>query len=163
MKKLIAATLVAISFACVCHAQGGKMPYTAGYSSKFAMSDPKYSEKVLTLWKDYENNTLDMHADMLSDTVMMLLADGTMVKGKAQNLAGVKEFRNSIKDLKITLDAWMSVKSQDRNENVVCVWGSESFTDKDGKQISRRVQEVWGFNNAGKVSLMMQYSGMGSM
>jgi hypothetical protein len=163
MKKFILATLVALSFAGICRAQAGKMPYTAGYSSSFTMADPNYSEKVLTLWKDYENNTLDKHADMISDTVTMLLADGTLVKGKANNMTGVKEFRGSIKDLKVTIDAWMSIKSLDRDENLVCVWGNETFTDKDGKQVSRRMQEVWGFNSAGKVSLMLQYVGQGSM
>jgi hypothetical protein len=163
MKKFILATLVALSFAGICRAQAVKMPYTAGYSSSFTMADPNYSEKVLMLWKDYENNTLDKHADMISDTVTMLLADGTLVKGKASNMTGVKEFRGSIKDLKVTVDAWMSIKSLDRDENLVCVWGNETFTDKDGKQVSRRMQEVWGFNSAGKVSLMLQYVGQGSM
>jgi hypothetical protein len=163
MKKFILATLVALSFAGICRAQAGRMPYTAGYSSSFTMADPSYSEKVLTLWKDYEDNTLDKHADMFSDTVTMLLSDGTFVKGKANNMTGVKEFRNSIKNLKVTVDAWMSIKSLDRNENLVCVWGNETFTDKDGKQVSRRMQEVWGFNSAGKVSLMLQYVGQGSM
>ena len=163
MKKFILATLVALSFAGICRAQEGKMLYKADYSSSFTMADPSYSEKVLTLWKDYENNTLDKHADMISDTVTMLLADGTLVKGKANNMAGVKDFRGSIKNLKVTVDAWMSVKSLDRDENLVCVWGNETFTDKDGKQVSRRMQEVWGFNSAGKVSLMLQYVGQGSM
>ena len=163
MKKFILATLVALSFAGICRAQVGKMLYKADYSSSFTMADPSYSEKVLTLWKDYENNTLDKHADMISDTVTMLLADGTLVKGKANNMAGVKDFRSSIKNLKVTVDAWMSIKSLDRGENLVCVWGNETFTDKDGKQVSRRMQEVWGFNSAGKVSLMLQYVGQGSM
>jgi hypothetical protein len=163
MKKFILATLVALSFAGLCRAQAGKMLYKADYSSSFTMADPSYSEKVLTLWKDYENNTLDKHADMISDTVTMLLADGTLVKGKANNMAGVKDFRGSIKNLKVTVDAWMSIKSLDRGENLVCVWGNETFTDKDGKQVSRRMQEVWGFNSAGKVSLMLQYVGQGSM
>ncbi|HTD41690.1 MAG TPA: hypothetical protein VK671_13770 [Mucilaginibacter sp.] len=163
MKKLILATLVALLFAGICLAQDAKMPYKAMYSSNFTMADPSYSEKVLTLWKDYENNTLDNHINLLADTVSILLADGTLVKGRAQNLAGVKAFRGSIKNVKITIDAFMSVKSLDRDENVVCVWGNETFTDKDGKEVSRRLQEVWGFNSAGKVSLMLQYSGAGNM
>jgi hypothetical protein len=57
----------------------------------------------------------------------------------------------------------MSLKSLDKDENVVCVWGNETFIDKDGKEYSQRVHEVWGFNSAGKVSMMLQYSGMGSM
>jgi len=157
MKKLIMAILVALPFVAMSQ---GKSSYTAAYSSNFTMADPSYSDKVLTLWKDFENNTLDKHVDMISDTVTMMLSEGMVVKGKAENLAGVKEFRNSIKNYKVTVDAWMSLKSLDRDENVVCVWGNENFTDKDGKQVTRRLHEVWGFNSAGKVSLMMQYAGL---
>jgi len=163
MKKLILVTLVALLFVGICRAQDAKMPYKAMYSSNFTMADPSYSEKVLTLWKDYENNTLDNHANLMADTVSILLANGTLVKGRAQNMANVKEYRGSIKNLKITIDAFMSLKSLDKDENVVCVWGNETFTDKDGKEYSQRVHEVWGFNSAGKVSMMLQYSGMGSM
>lgn len=160
MKKLFLAILIAFPFVAMSQ---GKSTYTASYSSNFTMADPSYSDKVLTLWKDFEDNALDKHLDMLSDTMTMLLTDGSMVKGKAQNLAGVKEFRGSIKNYKVTVDAWMSIKSVDKNENIVCIWGNESFTDKDGKAVSRRLHEVWGFNSAGKVSLIMQYAGMGSM
>jgi hypothetical protein len=163
MKKLILATLVALLFAGVCFAQGGKTLYTATYSSKFAMGDPNYSDKVLTLWKDFENNTLDNHVDLIADTVTMMFAQGAPVKGKAENLAGAKAFRGSVKDYKVTADAWMSVKSLDKNQNFVCIWGTESFTDKDGKQVNHRIHEVWGFNKDGKVSLLMQYAGEGTM
>ena len=157
MKKLILAILLALPFAAM------SQTYTAGYSSKFAFADPSYSDKVLSLWKDYENNTLDKHLDFFADTVSMMLASGQVVKGKAENLKGVKEFRGSIKDYKVTVDAWMSVKSLDRGENAVLIWGDENFTDKDGKKIQQRVHEVWIFNSAGKISMMMQYEGGGGM
>jgi hypothetical protein len=157
MKKIFMAILLAFPIMAMSQ---GKSSYKAAYSSSFTMADPSYSDKVLTLWKDFEDNTLDKHVDMISDTVTMMLAEGMIVKGRAENLAGVKEYRGSIKNYKVTVDAWMSLKSLDRDENVVCIWGNESFTDKDGKQITRRLHEVWGFNNAGKVSLMMQYAGL---
>ena len=163
MKKLILATVVAVSFAGLCRAQGGKMPYTAGYSSSFTIADPSYSEKILTLWKDFENNTLDNHVDMIADTVTMMFSQGAPVKGKAENLAGAKAYRGSLKNYKVTVDAWMSVKSTDKNQNFVCIWGAESFTDKDGKQVKQRIHEVWGFNKDGKIDLMMQYTGEGTM
>lgn len=163
MKKLILAILMVFSLAFVCKAQSSKIPYTAGYSSNFTTADPSFSEKVLTMWKDYDNNTLDQHAGWLADTVTMLLSDGTLVKGKSQNMAGVKEFRGSIKNLKTTIDAWVSLKSLDRDQNVVCIWGNENFTDKDGKEVSRRVHEVWMFDSSGKISMILQYTGMGNI
>lgn len=160
MKKIFVFFLLALPFAAMSQS---KSLYTASYSSNFKMADPSYSDKILTLWKDFENNTLDKHVDMIADTVTMMFAQGTPVKGKAENLAGAKEFRGSLKNYKVTVDAWMSLKSVDRNENVVCVWGNEDFTDKDGKHITQRIHEVWGFNKDGKVSLMMQYAGAGGM
>ncbi len=163
MKKLILATLVALLYAGVCFAQDGKALYTASYSSKFAIAGANYSDKILTLWKDFENNTLDNHVDLIADTVTMMFSQGAPVKGKAANLAGAKAYRGSLKDYKVTADAWMSVKSTDKNQNFVCIWGTESFTDKDGKQFKQRIKEVWGFNKDGKVDFMMQYAGEGSM
>ncbi len=157
MKKLILAILLALPFAAL------SQTYTAGYSSKFAMANSSYSDKVLTLWKNYENNTLDNNLDLISDTVTMILSNGSVVKGKAENLKGVKEFRGSIKDYKVTVEAWMSIKSLDKGENIVLVWGDESFTDKDGKKVQQRQHEVWVFNKDGKISLMMQYAGGGGM
>ncbi|MDB5022998.1 MAG: nuclear transport factor 2 family protein [Mucilaginibacter sp.] len=159
MKKIFMAILLALPFAAM--SQGKSSIYTASYSSNFTMADPSYSDKVLTLWKDFEDNALEKHGDLVSDTVTMMIADGPVVKGKAANLAGLKEFRSSLKNYKVTVEAWMSVKSVDKGENFVCIWGNEDFTDKDGKHINRRLHEVWGFNKDGKVSLLMQYAGAG--
>ena len=158
MKKLILAILFALPLATLCQAQ--TLPYTAAYSSNFKIADPSYAAKVLTLWKDFESNTLDKHTDMFADTVTMLLAEGAPVKGKAENLAGAKAYRSSLKSYKVTVEAWTSLKSVDRNEISVGIWGVEEVTDKDGKQSTHRIHEVWGFNKDGKISLMMQYVGM---
>ncbi|HTD98079.1 MAG TPA: nuclear transport factor 2 family protein [Mucilaginibacter sp.] len=156
MKKQFLFLLLALPLAAMSQSKTG---YTASYSSSFKTADASYSEKILTLWKDFENNTLDKHVDMFADTVNMILGNGAMIRGKAENLANVKQYRNSIKNYKVTVDAWVSLKSTDRNENVVCIWGNEECTDKDGKAIRSRVHEVWGFNKDGKIALMLQYSG----
>ena len=59
MKKLI---LVYFSGPFICrHMPGARRKCLTKqmYSSNFTMADPSYSEKILTLWKDFENNTLD--------------------------------------------------------------------------------------------------------
>lgn len=156
MKKQFLFLLLIMPFAALCQSKSG---YTAAYSSNFKIGDPSYSAKILTLWKDFEDNTLDKHADMFSDTVTMMLSEGMVVKGKADNLAGAKAFRSSLNNYKVTVEAWVSLKSVDRNENWVAIWGTEEYTDKDGKAIKRRVHEIWGFNKDGKISIMMQYEG----
>jgi len=154
MKRIIAAICMIVSWAGASHAQNA--PYKASYSSKFTIADELYANKVLTLWKDYEENMLDRHVDWFADTVSMTLANGQTVKGKAANLTAVKAFRGQLKSMKVAVDAYMSLKS-DRGENVVCVWGSEDFTGPDGKNVKQDIQEVWAFNKDGKIDMMLQY------
>jgi ketosteroid isomerase-like protein len=163
MKKLIPAVLAALSVVGICQAQSSNLPYTASYSSNFTIGDPGFAEKVMMLWKDYENNSLDNHADLFADSLIITLADGHSVQGKAQNLAGVKQFRSSLTDFKAHVDAWVSLKSMDREQNVVCVWGGGNYTDRDGKRVTTRVHEVWVFNKDGKVAFMTQFSGQNGM
>ncbi len=147
---------VAVSWVGICHAQNSA-PYKANYSSKFTIADESLGTRVLTLWKDYEDNALDRHLAWFADTVSMTMANGQTVKGIQANLAGVKAYRGSLKNLKVSIDAWVNLKS-DKGDNFVCVWGSEDFTDQDGKHVVNNLQEVWGFNKDGKISMMLQYN-----
>lgn len=156
MKKLIFTVLAAVSIAGVCHAQQNPI-YKAGYSSNFKMADQSYADKILTVLKDFENNTLDNHIGWFADTVTMMLANGNMTKGKMENLNGARQFRGSLSNYKLSLDAIVSLKSVDRDQNVVCVWETEEYTGSDGKKVKQSLQEVWGFNKDGKISLMLQY------
>jgi hypothetical protein len=90
----------------------------------------------------------------------MVFADGKPIKGKTELTAAIKEFRNSIKNYKVTVDAWISLKSVDKGENAVTIWGDESYDDKDGKHIAQRLHEVWIFDKADKVYTVLQYAGM---
>ena len=156
MKKLIFTALVAVSIVGMCHAQQNPI-YKAGYSANFKIADQSYADKILTVLKDFENNTLDNHIGWFADTVTMTLASGNTLKGKTENLNGAKQFRGSISNYKLSLDAIVSLKSVDRDQNVVCVWETEEYTGSDGKKVKESLQEVWGFNKDGKISLMLQY------
>ncbi|HEX3383859.1 MAG TPA: hypothetical protein VHS53_01660 [Mucilaginibacter sp.] len=160
MKKIIVAICVTISWIGISNAQDSA-PYKANYSSKFTIADESYSNKVLMLWKDYEENMLDRHLDWFADTVSMIVATGQATKGKAANLAAVKAYRSSLKNMKVSVDACMSVKS-DRGDNAVCIWGTEDFTDQNGKHTVMDMQEVWMFNKDGKISMMLQYARPGN-
>ncbi|HEY0899753.1 MAG TPA: nuclear transport factor 2 family protein [Sphingobacteriaceae bacterium] len=169
MKKsiqlLVCSLLVSIPMICVVQAQDQKakpksdasMPYQASYSSKFEMGDPAKSRMVLELWKDYDDNAIDRHISWIADTAVMYMADGQMLKGRDNMVAGVKKSRSSIAQLKTTVHAWMSLRSTDRNENWVAIWGTEEDTAKDGTKTSVSLHEVWRFNKDGKVDQIMQY------
>ena len=132
-------------------------PYTANYSSDFKIGNPAYSKMILELWKDWDDNAFDRH-DYFADTVVMFLPDGSVVKGKDSCLAGAKRYRGAMSTATSTLDAWTPLKSVDRNEDWVAVWGAETDTYPDGKKDTRDLHEIWRINKNGKVDFMKQFA-----
>jgi hypothetical protein len=55
------------------------------------------------------------------------------------------------------VDAVMSLKSTDKNEDWVGVWGTEIHTETNKKPDSVRLHETWRFNKDGKIDYMQQY------
>ncbi|MBD0331970.1 MAG: hypothetical protein ICV66_04885, partial [Chitinophagaceae bacterium] len=108
--------------------QMGNLPYTVGYSSNFIIGNPAYTRKVLELWKDWDENMLERHPDYFADTVNMIFADGTNVKGATNALNAAKQYRGSLASVESTIDAVMAVRSVDRNEDWVLVWGTGTET-----------------------------------
>jgi hypothetical protein len=137
-------------------------PYKANYSSNFRMGDPANAKMILELWKDYDDNTFDNH-DYIADTAVMFFADGTMSRGKDSLLAGVKQYRGSLTNVTSTLDAWVPLKSVDRNENWVALWGTETHTTADGKVEKKDLHEIWRINKDGKVDFMKQFDATPTM
>lgn len=132
-------------------------PYKAGYSSDFEMGNPSYARKVLELWKDFDDNTFDAH-DYFADTAVMFLSNGMVIKGKDSIYAGAKNARALMSNVTSSVDAWVPLKSIDRNENWVAIWGSDISTGPDGKVEKEDLQEIWGFNKDGKVVFMKQFA-----
>lgn len=141
-----------------CFAQKMDMPYKANYSSDFAIGNAKYSKMILELWKDFDENAFDRHAGYFADTVVMFFPDGSMVKGKDSTIAGAKSYRNAMSGCISTLDAFIPLKSIDKNENWVAVWGTETDTYPDGKTSKKDLHEIWRINKDGKVDFMKQFS-----
>jgi hypothetical protein len=132
-------------------------PYTANYSSQFAIGNPAHAKMILDLWKDWDDNAFTRH-DYMADTVVMFFPDGTMAKGKQQTLEGAMKYRGGMTSAKSSLDAWMPLKSTDKNEDWVAVWGSETDTWADGKTETRDIHEIWRINKDGKVDWMKQFT-----
>jgi hypothetical protein len=133
-------------------------PYKATYSSQFAPGAPAHSKLILDMWKAWDDNAFDRVMAHVADTVMQELPDGTVIKGKENFFNTGKQYRDRYATVKSTVEAWMPVKSLDRNEDFVLVWGSEEDTDKDGKVTTTRFHEVWGLNKDGKIIFMRQYA-----
>ena len=138
-------------------AQNITYPYTADYSSNFKIGNPEQSKIILELWKDWDDNAFDRH-NYFADTVVLYLSDGSVLKGKDSCLASAKKFRGSMSTATSSIHAWIPLKTIDRNEDWVAVWGTETDTYPDGKKEVRDLHEIWRFNKAGKVDLMRQFS-----
>ncbi len=108
-------------------------PYTAEYSSNFVPGNPAHAKLILEMWKAWDDNALDRHANMIADTVVAFFPTGDVVSGKDSFMASAKQFRGMFSSVKSNVAAWMPLLSVDRNENWVAIWGREEDTDKDGK------------------------------
>ena len=133
-------------------------PYDIMYSSKFEMTDPKYGQTILQLWKDWDNGNLSTHKEMFADSLELHTADGSMMKGTRDSvIAMAQNYRNSVGSAVSRVDAVTSLRSTDKNENWALVWGMETDTDKKGKIDSFYLQETWRFNKDGKPDLLYQF------
>ena len=133
-------------------------PYDIQYSSKFILGNPKYAENILTLWKDFDNGTMSAHKDFFADSVMALQGGGFRVHASRDSvIAAIQKHRNSLASVVDRVDAVMAVKSTDKNEDWVLIWGMETDTYKNGKIDSVNLQETWRINKDGKADLLMQY------
>jgi len=134
-------------------------PYTASYSSKFEIGDAKNAQTILNLWKAWDNGDLASMKDVFADTVEMHMASGDVMRASRDSILAVSQkYRDNYSKVESTVDAFMPLKSIDKNEQWVSVWGKEVTTNKKGKIDSSYLQETWRINNNGKVDLMFQYS-----
>ena len=175
MRKLFLLTVVAAAFAS-CNdnkvasmstsndsatkkeAENVTYPYAINYSSKFEIASSEYSQKLLQLWKAWDNGSLSDAKDMFADSVELHFANGmTIHTSRDSAVAMAQNVRNTFSSSVSTVDAVMATHSIDKDENWALVWGKEVDTDKAGKKDSSYLQESWRFNKAGKADLLYQY------
>lgn len=146
---------VAVATAAITNFSG----YTPTYSSSFEMGNPKNAESVLSLYKDWDAGSLEPSKGAFADSVSFFLSDGSMVMGKRDSaVAAMQSFRNMFSSIKNTVHGVFAVKATDKNEDWVCIWATEVYTDKKGKVDSTQLQETWRFNKDGKIDLLYQYA-----
>ena len=134
-------------------------PYDITYSSKFVMGNPKHAENVLTLWKDFDNGNLSAHKDIFADSVEVILGSGAHMHATRDSVvAAIQKYRNTLASAVDRVAAVMAVRSTDKNEEWVLVWGTETDTYKNGKIDSVDLQETWRINKDGKADFLMQYA-----
>lgn len=108
-------------------------PYKADYSD-FKMGDPNHSKLVLDFLKMWEDNKLADMKNLLTDSVTAFFNDGNMFMGTKDSLIKTGQmFRDNFSAIKTRVDAFVSVHSNDKNEDYVLIWATDLLTDKAGK------------------------------
>lgn len=129
------------------------------YSSDWAIGDAQQGETVIALWRHFDNNTLDSARQYFADSFYMESPDMAMKMQADSALAGAKMDRAQFSSLRTEIDAILPLKAKDHpDETLVSIWGEEIGVLK-GKEIKRKVNEVWGFDKNGKVSWLLRYEG----
>jgi ketosteroid isomerase-like protein len=110
------------------------LPYTAAYSSNFVPGKQADVLTVLNNYKAWESGDMAALKATLADTVEMIFPSGTHIKmGVDAAMGEAKKFRDSLSKVQLTLYAWTSNHSVDKNEEWVNVWYKEIDTYKTGK------------------------------
>lgn len=133
-------------------------PYTATYSSQFAPGVPAHGKLILDMWKAWDDGALDRQSSWVADSITLQLPTGDMIRGKEAFMRESKAYRDQFATVKSSVEAWMPIKSIDRNEDWVLIWGIEEHADKTGKVEKQMLHEVWGINKDGKITYMRQYT-----
>ncbi|MGI8599907.1 MAG: hypothetical protein ACR2KB_11705 [Chitinophagaceae bacterium] len=132
-------------------------PYTAEYSSQFVPGNPQHAKLILDMWKLWDDNQLDMQNDWIADTILLQLPDGQVISGKDNFMKESKTYRNMFSTMKSSVETWIPLRSVDRNENWVAIWGREAATNNTGVTTTNMIHEIWRINKDGKIDFMRQY------
>jgi hypothetical protein len=129
----------------------------ANYSSSFELGDPNQADKVIELWKQFDENALEKGLDLFADTVTVWMADGWKYHGTRDSLMKImKKVRGDYGAVKSVLVAVVPLKATDLDENWVSIYGTEYTTVKNKKD-SADIQENWRFDKNGKINMMHSY------
>ena len=133
------------------------MPYTALYSSQFVPGDQKHAEKMLTLFKQWDDNKVADGKLMFADSVYFQ-GDKWEFHGSNDSFFTVSQNqRKNFKEVKTVVQAWMPIHSVDKNEDWVLVWSTAYTTDMKGKVDSASFQDTWKINKDGRFDVMYDY------
>ena len=151
MRKLLAIVLLVSFISCVEAPKKMKNVsteyiYDAAYSSDWKMGDPNLSNIVLSLQKAAQENDYDKARKLFHPEIEMWNGDGSVIK----RLDAIDEaFRGFIENYKIdiTPQVWMSIYSEELDENWVLLWSYEEYKAPDDSIRKLFAQESFRIKN----------------
>jgi hypothetical protein len=133
------------------------MPYSAAYSSQFTIGDQKNAQKLLELFKQWDDNKLADGKSMFADSVHFF-SDKWVFHGTNDSFQVVsQQQRDLMKECRTVVHAWIPAHSTDKNEDWVLIWSTSYTTDNKGKADSVSFQDSWRLNKDGKFDVMRQF------
>lgn len=134
------------------------LPYQATYSSRFESGSPEHAATILKAWRAFDDGKPADSRSLFADSVQFYMRDASSLSGKTDSiLPMIQQWRSGFKFVRSTPHAWVSLRSTDKQENWVYIWGTEVSEDNAGKRDSLAIQESWRLDEAGKIDLMYQY------
>ncbi len=133
------------------------MPYSAVYSSQFSIGDQKNAQKLLEIFKQWDDNKLADGKAMFADSVHFFSDRWEFHGGLDSFMKVSQQQRDMAKEVKTVVHAWIPVHSTDKNEDWVLVWSTSYYTDTKGKKDSTTYQDSWMLNKEGKFQVMRQF------
>ncbi len=135
-----------------------ELPYKATYSSDWSIGDPKYTKIVLDFYKELEADSIIGSSDYFEDSIQFRAYDTRIIKRSREEMLNLaRDFRRKFKSLNEEFLAFVSLHSNDRNEDWVSLWIMERGIRTNGKPDSTLYQENWRFRN-GKVYSLGDYA-----
>jgi hypothetical protein len=134
-------------------------PFKASYSSNLSMpSNHEYAQRVLIVWKMYENKQMDSMKPYYADTVTYDDANGNHYHGPAEGLLDIaKKEMDKLDSLRFDISMWETVHSNDIDDDWVNIWCKERSYPKKGKPDTTLMHETWKIKD-GRVYYFNQYT-----
>jgi hypothetical protein len=110
------------------------LPYTAMYSSNFVAGKQADVATVLNSYKDWETGDMNAMKSTYGDSVEGYFSGGYVFHGTLDSFMHMSsKFRDSLSKVQLTVYAWTSNHSVDKNEEWVNIWYKEIDTYKKGR------------------------------
>ncbi len=132
-------------------------PFAPIYSNNFEKGDPKKAEMVLQVWRQYETGRVSQTGKYFADSIRFILPDQILIGKKDSILRLYENKRTGYSNMQCFIYSWMPVHVEDKNENMVFVWGLYDGTKLNGDRDYALVHEIWRFDHNGKIKELEQF------
>jgi hypothetical protein len=129
-------------------------PYQGILASDLKLGDPKKTVEVMEMYKILEaGKSVDsLLLPYFADTVTSISFDERKFHGTAADFTKrVSDFRAQFKSLNEEFITFVSLRSDEKDLDLVSVWFKERVVRNNGKADSTLYQENWRFNKDGKI------------